>query len=96
MGPEPIIGVLPDGWYETSLGAVCEHSGGTIQTGPFGSQLHASDYVPDGIPSVMPANIGDNRISTEGIAHITEGDARRLSRYRLKANGIHFSISMPI
>ena len=67
-------------WRETTLGEACRSTGGDIQTGPFGSQLHAADYVPVGIPSIMPQNIGDNRIIEEGIARITEADARRLTR----------------
>ena len=73
-------------WQQTTLGAVCKAGGGNIQTGPFGSQLHASDYVEAGIPSVMPQNIGDNRIIDDGIARITEDDAHRLSKYRLHTN----------
>ncbi len=75
-----INGEVPRGWEFTTLGAICERGGGSIQTGPFGSQLHASDYVPVGIPSVMPVNIGDNRIVEDGIMRITEADAIRLSR----------------
>lgn len=78
-------------WQQTTLGAVCKAGGGNIQTGPFGSQLHASDYVESGIPSVMPQNIGDNRIIDDGIARITEDDARRLSKYRLRTNDIVYS-----
>lgn len=78
-------------WTETTLGNLCESGGGNIQTGPFGSQLHASDYVPDGIPSVMPQNIGENVIIEEGIARITPADAHRLSRYLLRAGDIVYS-----
>jgi type I restriction enzyme S subunit len=75
-------------WEETTLGKICEDSGGNIQTGPFGSQLHASAYVPVGVPSIMPQNIGDNRVMINGIARITDADARRLSRYLVKSGDI--------
>ena len=75
----------------TTLGEACARDGGDIQTGPFGSQLHASDYVPSGIPSIMPQNIGDNRVHTKGIARITKQDAERLSRYRVRPWDIVYS-----
>lgn len=78
-------------WAETTLGEICSLGGGNIQTGPFGSQLHASDYVEVGIPSVMPQNIGDNTIVETGIARITEADAVRLSKYRLRTDDIVYS-----
>jgi type I restriction enzyme S subunit len=62
-----------------------------IQTGPFGSQLHASDYVPSGVPVVMPTNIRDRRIDTEGISFIGDEDADRLSRHKLRLNDLVFS-----
>src|SRR5437879_4706148 len=80
----------PD-WRVSSLGDLCAEGGGNIQTGPFGSQLHASDYVAEGIPSIMPQNIRDNRIIDDGISHITESDAKRLSRYRVKIGDIVYS-----
>ncbi|GLW08729.1 specificity protein S [Microtetraspora sp. NBRC 13810] len=78
-------------WITTTLGELCAAGGGNIQTGPFGSQLHASDYVPFGIPSVMPQNIGDNIIIEDGIARITTEDAARLSRYLLRDGDIVYS-----
>lgn len=63
-----------------------------VQTGPFGSQLHASDYVETGIPSIMPTNIGQRlEISREGIAYIRDEDAQRLSRYLVHAGDIVYS-----
>jgi len=84
-------GEIPAHWESTTLGEICRRGGGSIQTGPFGSQLHASDYVPVGIPSVMPTNIGDNRIIEEGIVRIAEKDANRLSEHRLRKGDIVYS-----
>jgi type I restriction enzyme S subunit len=81
----------PDGWRRATLAAVCAAGGGDIRTGPFGSQLHAADYVDDGVPSVMPQNIGDNVIHLDGIARIGPADAHRLSRYLLAAGDIVYS-----
>ncbi|ENY9926842.1 TPA: restriction endonuclease subunit S [Pseudomonas aeruginosa] len=78
-------------WETLSLDEVCQRGGGNVQTGPFGSQLHASDYVAEGIPSVMPQNIGDNKILDAGIARITEADAQRLSKYRIREGDIIYS-----
>ena len=74
-------------WRECTLSSVAD-----IQTGPFGSQLHASDYVEYGIPSIMPANIGENlQIDIDGIARIRESDAERLGRYLVVENDIVYS-----
>ena len=88
---ELLFGFLPDDWEYTTLGAACDRGGGDIQTGPFGSQLHASDYVAIGIPSIMPQNIGDNRINVEGIARIGPDDASRLNRYLVREGDIVYS-----
>ncbi len=73
------------------MGAICERGGGNIQTGPFGSQLHASDYRPVGIPSIMPQNLGDNRVIVDGIARIGDRDASRLRRYLVRKGDIVYS-----
>ena len=82
---------LPPGWERTTLGTACEYGGGSIQTGPFGSQLHASDYRPVGIPSIMPRNLGDNRVILDGIARISDRDANRLRRYLVRRGDIVYS-----
>ena len=91
MAVDALFQVARTDWGWDSLGGVCRRGGGDIQTGPFGSQLHASDYVPFGIPSIMPQNISQARVSTEGIARISPTDARRLSRYLLKTGDIVYS-----
>ncbi len=91
MPIEQLLGPAREGWDYTSLGEACKRGGGDIQTGPFGSQLHAADYVRVGVPSIMPLNIGDNRIVEEGIARITREDAKRLSRYLVRRGDIVYS-----
>lgn len=75
----------------TTLGSVVMRTGGTLQTGPFGSQLHASDYQSTGTPLVMPVNLGDNEIREEGIARIGATDTDRLRRHALRDSDIVFS-----
>lgn len=86
-----ISGDVPEHWDFTTLGEVCQRGGGHIQTGPFGSQLHAADYVSVGVPTIMPTNIGENRIVENGIMRITEADANRLGQHRLKVGDIVYS-----
>ena len=78
-------------WIETTLGEIVKLGNGIIQTGPFGSQLHASDYVEDGIPVIMPLNIVNNKIDLSGIARITKEDAERLSKHLVKKDDIVYS-----
>jgi type I restriction enzyme S subunit len=91
MAGELFLFPIPDAWEQITLGEIVRRGDGTIQTGPFGSQLHASDYKPAGVPFVMPINIGDNQITEDGIARISEADAIRLSRYRIQEGDIIYS-----
>ena len=43
----------------------------SIQTGPFGSQLHAEDYVEDGVPSIMPKMA---KLTTELAEQMKQGE----------------------
>lgn len=78
-------------WEATTLGQICKVQGGAIQTGPFGSQLHTSDYKESGIPVVMPTNIGDGGIDEARIARIDQPDVERLSQHKLRLGDIVFS-----
>jgi restriction modification system DNA specificity subunit len=78
-------------WSKTTLGKIISEGNGKFQTGPFGSQLHASDYVKDGIPCIMPANMKNNRVDIDNIARISEKDAKRLSKHIVKKGDILYS-----
>jgi type I restriction enzyme S subunit len=91
MATDSLVGSVPDEWEVTTLGVLVKRGGGFIQTGPFGSQLHSSDYVETGIPAIMPVNIGENRVDVSNIARIKSEDASRLSRYLVQAGDIVYS-----
>lgn len=65
---------------------VCVEDG--IQTGPFGSQLHQSDYSVTGTPVIMPKDITLRGITEDGIARVEERHVQRLARHKVKLNDI--------
>jgi len=71
-----------------TLGEICDDVGGIIRTGPFGTQLHQSDYSEEGTPVVMPQNIADGKVSVEDIARIRNEDVNRLLNHRLQVGDI--------
>ncbi|KQZ63423.1 hypothetical protein ASD54_03480 [Rhizobium sp. Root149] len=79
---------LPEGWRETSLGAVAKATGGIVQTGPFGSQLHQSDYLSAGLPVVMPANLTYSGFRHGDFSYVSLETTERLSKHRLKTGDI--------
>jgi type I restriction enzyme S subunit len=75
-------------WEDRTLGDISDQVGGIVQTGPFGSQLHESDYSVMGVPVIMPKNIIEGTISTTGIARVSPEHVDRLSKHQLKAGDI--------
>lgn len=54
-----------------------------IITGPFGSALHSSDYIDEGVPVINPTHISAGLIIPDPTISITEAMAESLSTYRL-------------
>jgi type I restriction enzyme S subunit len=77
--------------WHTTIGEFCDRFGGTVQTGPFGSQLHASDYSEDGVPVVMPQDMADGEVSCKNIARVSQHHVDRLARHKLRVGDIVFS-----
>ena len=80
------IGEIPEEWSINPLGKGLE----LIQTGPFGSQLHADEYINNGIVVVNPANISNGEIIPDEKCTITREKAQELSRHMLKMGDIVF------
>lgn len=64
-------------WVEMKLGAATNG----VFTGPFGSLLHKSDYVENGIPLVNPAHISDAGIEPDYKKSVSQETAHRLQSY---------------
>ncbi len=75
---------IPSTWQWIRLESIC----GTIQTGPFGSLLHASDYITGGIPLVNPQNMQDGCIRPSTDKTISETTKKRLIGYVLQRDDI--------
>jgi type I restriction enzyme S subunit len=73
-----------EGWEEKKLREI----GGKVFTGPFGSLLHKSDYVSNGIPIVNPANIEDEKIIPNFSKTISPDTVKRLQSYVLTTNDV--------
>ena len=88
---ETEIGPVPESWKHTTLGDLCDGPEGTIQTGPFGSQLHKDDYQETGVPVVNPTHLNAGRIDHENVPRISNENANRLERHRLCVDDIVFA-----
>lgn len=65
-----------------------EMPSGLILAGPSGSLIGAGDYVGDGVPVVMPKDLTGSGFSTESIRRVSEAQAERLTRFRLRHGDI--------
>ena len=74
-------------WKKVKLGEISQ----TIQTGPFGSQLHQSDYSIIGIPVVMPKDIIAGNIEEASIARVEQHHIDRLSRHMISYGDILYA-----
>ncbi len=72
-----------EAWRRTTLGQVTDGRQ-AIRTGPFGSQLHASEYAAEGIPVVMPKDFAGGSIRTEKLARVAPEKAEQLARFRVR------------
>ena len=61
-----------------------------FQTGPFGTQFSASEYVNEGIPVINVKNIGVGMVIRENLDYISEQTRDRLSQHILKTRDIVF------
>ena len=74
-------------WEIAKLGDISKN----IQTGPFGSQLHQSDYSECGTPVVMPKDLVGGKISEESIARVDKTHVERLCRHKIGVGDILYS-----
>ncbi|MDR3490020.1 MAG: restriction endonuclease subunit S, partial [Bradyrhizobium sp.] len=77
-------------WKSCLVGDFVDDGLAEIQTGPFGTQLKASDYVSDGTPVINVRNIGFGDLRPDKIEYVGEETAERLSAHLLAPGDIVF------
>jgi len=77
-------------WKKVQLADFLVDGGIDIQTGPFGTQLKASDYTPEGTPVINVRNIGYGDLRPEKLEFVPDQVALRLEKHLLEAKDIVF------
>ena len=86
--PETIIkqNKVPQGWTDATVGDFA-----SVQTGPFGSQLHNEDYVESGTPIITVEHMDGKYIAHRDLPLVSQNDVDRLRKYDLHTGDIVFS-----
>ena len=86
--PEIRLKGFTEPWVQRKLGDVAD-----IRTGPFGSALHAEDYVSDGIPIITTEHFKSGMLpkGKANIPQVSDDDYKRLHSYILNTDDIVFS-----
>ena len=71
-------------WKTSKMGDIAL----SIQPGPFGSQLHSSDYSDAGTPIIMPKDMIDGHISHSNLVYVSDEHVERLSRHQVHAGNL--------
>jgi len=77
-------------WRRIRVADLVASGDAEVKTGPFGTQLHASDYVESGTPVINVRNIGFGGIRADKLEYIAEETVRRLSGHVLHPGDIVF------
>lgn len=81
------LGEVPAHWIVAQL----KFNTISMQTGPFGSQLHAEEYVENGIPLINPAHLINGNIVPDLSVTVDLDTQERLSRHKLSKGDIVFA-----
>ncbi len=81
------LGDVPEGWELKQLFRIVT----TMQTGPFGSQLHQTDYIEGGVPLINPSHLVDDSIVSDDKETVTDETAKRLTRHKLMPGDVVFA-----
>lgn len=84
VGEDELSFELRPGWAPARLNQLILE----IQTGPFGSSLHKSDYQRGGTPVINPASIKDGKIIPIDEMAVGEQTLKRLQVFKLRAGDI--------
>jgi type I restriction enzyme, S subunit len=81
------LGEIPAHWTVARLGKIAA----SLQTGPFGSQLHSAEYIANGIPVINPSHMKNMRLNPDLECSVPVQIAEKLSRHKIQENDILFA-----
>jgi type I restriction enzyme, S subunit len=77
-------------WKTATIQEFVDRGEAVVKTGPFGTQMHASDYIERGTPVINVRNIGFGSVVPEKLEYIGEETVDRLKGHLLRKNDIVF------
>jgi type I restriction enzyme S subunit len=77
-------------WLLCSIGDLERSGEAALQTGPFGTQLKASEYIHDGVPVINVRNIGFGEVRKDDLEFLGEVKADALKQHQLRIGDIVF------
>jgi type I restriction enzyme S subunit len=81
---------MSEAWPQIAVGELVKAGEAFLQTGPFGTQLSASEYVPDGIPVINVRNVGFGDVRADDLEFVSEAKAEQLHHHILREGDIVF------
>lgn len=81
---------MSEAWPRVPVGELVRTGEAHLQTGPFGTQLSASEYVPEGIPVINVRNVGFGDVRADDLEYVSEAKAEQLHHHILRAGDIVF------
>jgi type I restriction enzyme S subunit len=84
---------IPAHWRWERIADLGADPANPVQTGPFGAQLHKSEFVQSGVPVIAVGNLTGRGFKTDGLYYISSGKADTLARYDVRSGDLLFARS---
>lgn len=81
---------MKEAWPRVAVGDLVNKGEASLQTGPFGTQLSAAEYVPEGIPVINVRNVGFGDVRDADLEYVSEAKADQLHHHILRRGDIVF------
>lgn len=81
---------MKEAWPRVAVGDLVKKGEASLQTGPFGTQLSAAEYVPEGIPVINVRNVGFGDVRDADLEYVSEAKGDQLHHHILRRGDIVF------
>jgi len=95
--PPPIessdLPTAPEGWTWVRFDLLGDDPFNTVQTGPFGAQLHNTEFIDKGMPVIAVGNLTGTGFTDTGLYFVSPSKAEQLRRYDVWSGDVLFARS---